>query len=63
MIVATRPEPTVRPPSRSFDVIGSVITNEKSLVGLSGCDVFSLYFTQFLNFGGQSWVRGRDLFL
>ena len=59
MIVATLPEPTVRPPSRSFDVIGSVITNEKSLVYLSECGGFSLYFTQFLNFGGQSWVRGE----
>lgn len=59
MIEATVPDPTVRPPSRSFDVIGSVITNEKSLIGLSECGVFSLYFTQFLNIGGQSWVRGE----
>lgn len=56
MIVATRPEPTVRPPSRSSDMIMCVVTSEKSLVIFSKHAVFSLHFTQFLIFKGQSWV-------
>lgn len=56
MIVATLPEPTVLPPSRSSSMFLLTTTNEKPLIIPSKHAGFSLHFTQFLIFMGQNWV-------